>query len=145
MAKNDVSNANTFITTKSREGRYKVRTVYNTRTNTTERYLEETEVSHKSVLAIIFMIMFFVMYFQVVFGVGTGFTFTGLLNALSSAPSIDISWMSRLTSFKLDIPVIGALVNFMVGVISVMVYLSVGIAQLVVYVGFILGLLTGVV
>lgn len=106
----------------------------------------ETHVDYSpSILTVIFGILFIFMYFQVVAGIGTGLSFTGLLNVFAQAPSIDISWISRVSTFTLDVPIIGALVNFMSRVISVALYFSVGIAQIVLYLGYFLGFLFGVV
>lgn len=117
--------------------------------NTTSHEFLDKRETHlyytPSILTVIFGILFIFMYFQTVVGIGTGLSFTGLLNVFSEAPSIDISWISRVSTFTLDVPVIGALVNFMSRVISVALYFSVGIAQIVLYLGYFLGFLFGVV
>lgn len=105
----------------------------------------------KSVIFYIFAWCFFVSLFWRITGSDNIFTFTSLLEAFSSAPSIPTSWITSFVSNKIvaDWGVFEFLRNFLnsfvMPLLGTVSFVAVGVAQIITYATWILGTLFGVV
>lgn len=113
------------------------------------RFLDD-ERSSVSIFKALFIVLFMVSFFNAVSGNGRIITFTGLLNALSEAPSIDISWIGHFMDLTIKndwglFDFFRTFLNQFMGIIGLMLYFVTGVAQIVVFFSYFLGVFFGFV
>ena len=96
-----------------------------------------------SIFTIITFFMLLIMVYKALSGSVTSFTFTSILNSLDSAPTIDMSFLRTFSenSAVYDIPIIGAFLRTISGIVSVSLWLVLGIIQVILYIAWVVGFL----
>lgn len=130
---------------RGRNGKIKTRLfVYSTK-----NYAESTGVGGFGVLQVIFVILLLSALFSSLSGSPTSFTFSGLLEKLSTCPSLYGDWMTTLTDARIyndwgqAFNWFRDFLNMFMNILSVGVYMCTGIVQLLLYAIFMLSVVFG--
>lgn len=110
--------------------------------------VEPTGVDNLGVLKVLFVILLLSALFSSLSGSPTSFTFSGLLEKLSTCPSLYGDWMTTLTDARIynDWGVFNFFrdfLNMFMSILSVGVYMCTGIVQLLLYAIFMLSVVFG--
>lgn len=150
----------TNVNTKTNNTTFKNRRVVTTNTSRVNQKTGEIEsisqqttyTSNKSasdiyggigkILSVLLVLLLLINFYKIMYVGSDAFNFTGtemLLQTLANAPQLDVSGLAALASWSLDVPVIGAVVNFLKDIVMVIAYLGSGLVQIVLYISYFVG------
>lgn len=150
----------TNVNTKTNNTTFKNRRVVTTNTSRVNQKTGEIEsisqqttyTSNKSasdiyggigkILSVLIVLLLLINFYKIMYVGSNAFNFTGtemLLQTLANSPQLDVSKLAALASWSLDVPVIGAIVNFLKDIVMVIAYLGSGLVQIVLYISYFVG------
>ena len=106
-----------------------------------KRSASDVASGFSSIFSILLLVLLLVNFYKVMYA-GDNFEFTGttlFLETLANAKSIDITPLATASSWSLDVPVIGTLVNFLKDVVLTVAYIGAGLVQIISYIVYFVG------